>query len=79
MTVLSTETKYPGHVLRMIVEHRELSLRVEGLEKFINTNDVFATLSLAEREDQEQQLYGMQVYQDSLHSRLVRAGYTPDL
>lgn len=69
---------WPPHVQRMIAEYKEHSVRVAALENFINKNELYLKLDTAEQDDQAQQLYGMQIYQEALYSRLVRAGVTPE-
>lgn len=72
-------SQYPEHVQRMIAEYLQLVTRVRGLEKFITSNAVYGTLDEQEQLDMSRQCHAMQEYEDNLLSRLVRAGYTPEV
>lgn len=68
-----TATSIPPHVQRMMVERDELKDKVLKLDKFIDTNPIFATLSEEERKDMKIQLTSMIAYLDCLERRIARA------
>ena len=69
----TTATSVPPHVQRMMVERDELKDKVLKLDKFIDTNPIFATLSEEERKDMKIQLTSMITYLDCLERRIARA------
>ena len=69
----TTPTSVPPHVQRMMVERDELKDKVLKLDKFIDTNPIFATLSEEERKDMKIQLTSMITYLDCLERRIARA------
>lgn len=56
-----------------MVERDELKDKVLKLDKFIDTNNIFATLSEEERKDMKIQLTSMIAYLDCLERRIARA------
>lgn len=69
----TTATSVPPHVQRMMVKRNELKDKVLKLDKFIDTNPIFATLSEEERKDMKIQLTSMITYLDCLERRIARA------
>lgn len=69
----TTATSVPPHVQRMMVKRDELKDKVLKLDKFIDTNPIFATLSEEERKDMKIQLTSMIAYLDCLERRIARA------
>ena len=57
---------------RMIEEHDSLSMKISKLEDFINSSNVFKTLSIEDREDMRNQLHAMILYENFLYRRLKR-------
>lgn len=59
---------------RMVNEYKELNDKVEKLDNFIYSNQLFDKLDKKEKFLQIQQLTGMRVYLTSLISRLEHQG-----
>lgn len=57
---------------RMIEEHDSLTIKISKLEDFINSSNVFKTLSIEDREDMRNQLHAMILYENFLYRRLKR-------
>jgi hypothetical protein len=59
------------HVERLIIERRDLAIRMDKLKAFIGT-DTFNTLPVEEQVDMRYQLLIMDVYSDILGRRITR-------
>ena len=59
---------------RMVAEYKELSDRVDKLEKFINKNPLFDKLDKQERIYQVWQCAAMREYRTALANRLIHQG-----
>lgn len=57
---------------RMIEEHDSLTIKISKLEDFINSSNIFKTLSIEDREDMRNQLHAMILYENFLYRRLKR-------
>jgi hypothetical protein len=57
---------------RMIEEHDSLTIKISKLEDFINSSNVFKTLSIEDREDMRNQLHAMILYENFLYRILKR-------
>lgn len=57
---------------RMIEEHDSLTIKISKLEDFINSSNVFKTLTFEDREDMRNQLHAMILYENFLYRRLKR-------
>jgi len=58
------------HVERMKVEHKELSVKINALNKFIHGNKVFKTLCDLEQARMIKQAGFMESYAETLESRI---------
>jgi len=58
------------HVERMKVEHKEISVKINALNKFIHGNKVFKTLCDSEQARMIKQAGFMESYAETLESRI---------
>ena len=65
-------TEYAPHQQRVIDEQAALDIKVNALNSFIDHNEIYLSLPLAEREDLRNQLIKMQEYSSILGSRISR-------
>ena len=63
-----------NHIERMKTEHEELTTKVEALDVFIHSNEIFQSLDVLEQERMIMQLGFMQSYLHVLTMRLWVAG-----
>jgi hypothetical protein len=66
-----SKTMLKPHEQRVIDERKALDTKIVSLETFIETNDIFDTLSVAEQGRLMTQLHIMRAYSWVLNSRIV--------
>lgn len=65
-----SDSQFAPHEQRVIDEHREVESNVIKLGNFIETNEVFSTLSVRDQRLMKKQLFTMGMYRDILSDRI---------
>jgi len=62
--------EYLPHQQRVVDEANELWVKLEALKTFIDSNSMFSTLDIMERQRLTKQMWAMELYQDVLVERI---------